>query len=282
MPTWFFTSDLHGSEGRVRALVAAIRAERPEAVLIGGDLLPNRSPRGGDFLEDVLVESLLDLKRDLGQAAPAVLVILGNDDPASVEPAIRDAETRGAWTWVEGRRAFVGGRPVYGCGLVPPTPFLLKDRERYDVSRFLDPGAVSPEEGWRSVPVTPEEARRTLGEALDALVGDDDLSEAVLLLHSPPYGTALDRAGLDDRWVDHVPLDVHVGSIAVRRLVEARHPRLVLCGHVHEAARLTGTWREQIGSTHVLQGAHDGPELSLVRVDPANPASATRDLIDTA
>ena len=33
---------------------------------------------------------------------------------------------------------------------MPPTPFLLKDWERYDVSRFVDPGCVSPEEGRRS------------------------------------------------------------------------------------------------------------------------------------
>jgi uncharacterized protein len=279
VPLWFFASDLHGRAGRVRALLAAIRTERPAAVLLGGDLLPRGPGDGSDFLEEVLVSGLLELGRDLGPAAPAVLAILGNDDPAAAEPAVRDAEARGAWTWVEGRRVVVGGRAVVGCGLVPPTPFLLKDRERYDVSRFVDPGAVSPEEGWRSVPISPEEARRTIRETLDDLVGDGDLSETVLLLHSPPYGTALDRAGLDGRMVDHVPVDVHIGSMAVRRLVEARQPRLVLCGHVHEAVRLTGTWMERIGSTVVLQGAHDGPELALVRVDPADPGAATRELI---
>jgi hypothetical protein len=36
---------------------------------------------------------------------------------------------------------------------------------------------------------------------------------------------------------------------------------------------------ERIGSTVVLQGAHDGPELALVRVDPADPGAATRELI---
>jgi len=277
VPTWFFASDLHGREGRVRALVAAIRAERPQAVLLGGDLLAHRG--GPDFVGDVLVPGLLDARRDLGPEAPSVLAILGNDDPATAEPAVRDAEGRGAWTWVEGRKVEVAGRPVYGCAFVPPTPFRLKDRERYDVSRFVDPGAVSPEEGWRSVPVSPEDARKTIRETLDELVGDDDLSEAVLLFHVPPYGTALDRAGLDGRMVDHVPLDVHVGSLAVRRLVEARAPRVVLCGHVHEAVRLTGTFLERVGPTVCLQGAHDGPELALVRFDPADPGAATRELI---
>jgi len=41
-----------------------------------------------------------------------------------------------------------------------------------------------------------------------------------MVLHSPPYDTGLDRAALDGRSVDHAPLDVHVGSIAIRRFIE--------------------------------------------------------------
>ena len=42
-------------------------------------------------------------------------------------------------------------------------------------------------------------------------------------------------------------LDVHVGSIAVKRFIEERQPLLTLHGHVHEAARLTGEWKIRIG-----------------------------------
>ena len=76
--------------------------------------------------------------------------------------------------------------------------------------------------------------------------------------------------------VDHVPLDVHVGSIAVRRFIEARQPRLTLHGHVHESARLTGSWRDRIGRTLMLGAAHDGPELALVRFDLERPGAALR------
>ena len=79
--------------------------------------------------------------------------------------------------------------------------------------------------------------------------------------------------------VDHVPLDVHVGSIAVRRFIEAKQPLLTLHGHVHESTRLTGEWMTQIGRTTCINGAHDGPELALVRFDPAAPAAATRELL---
>ena len=88
-----------------------------------------------------------------------------------------------------------------------------------------------------------------------------------------------DRAALDGRSVDHAPLDVHVGSIALRRLIEARQPLLTLHGHVHESARLTGRWRERIGRTHCLGAAHDGEELALIRFDPDDLERATRELL---
>ena len=91
--------------------------------------------------------------------------------------------------------------------------------------------------------------------------------------------TNLDRAALDGRMVDHVPVDVNVGSIAMRRFIEDRQPLLTLHGHMHESARLTGSWRDVIGGTHCFTGAHDGPELALVRFDLDDPGAATRELI---
>jgi len=61
--------------------------------------------------------------------------------------------------------------------------------------------------------------------------------------------------------------------------VETRQPRLCLHGHVHESARLTGSWQDRIGRTILLSAAHDGPELALVRFDPDRPEAATRELI---
>jgi uncharacterized protein len=52
-----------------------------------------------------------------------------------------------------------------------------------------------------------------------------------------------------------------------------------LHGHVHESARLSGEWKIRIGRTVSINGAHDGPELALVRFDLESPEAATRDLI---
>jgi Icc-related predicted phosphoesterase len=283
----FFASDLHGRVTRYTALFDAVERQRPAAVFLGGDLLPHGYGRGVapsgpavDFLTEVLVGGLERLRHRLSGARPRVFVILGNDDPRAVEPALGEAEQAGLCEYVHGRRVEWQGRAVYGYACVPPTPFTLKDWERYDVSRYVDPGCTAPEEGRHTVAVEPRVLQHaTIAGELDALAGDADQSGAVWLFHSPPYGTSLDRAALDGRAVEHVPLDVHVGSMAIRRFIEARQPAVTLHGHVHESARLTGGWRTRLGRTQCFSAAHDGPELALVAFDPGNPDGANRLLL---
>ncbi len=285
MTRCFFAADLHGAVGRYEALFAAVRAERPAALFLGGDLLPSGlgaalGAGGGDFVADYLVPGFSRLRGALGAAAPRVFLILGNDDGRGDEEAVAAADV---WEYVHGRRLPFGAWAVYGYAFVPPTPFALKDWERYDVSRHVDPGCTSPEEGWRTVPRPEGEVRyATIREDLARLAGDADLGQAVLLFHAPPYGTRLDLAALEGRLVEHVPLDPHVGSIAIRRFIESRQPLVALHGHVHESARLSGDWRDRLGRTHCFSAAHDGEELALVRFDLESPEEATRQLIRPA
>ena len=276
----FFATDLHGSPHRYDALQQAMERERPRAVFLGGDLGPNPWAAPPGFLEEFFVRRLGELRKRLGPAYPGVFAILGNDDARSDEPVLREAESRGNLVYVHGRSAPLDAYTVYGYAFVPPTPFTFKDWERYDVSRYVPPGSVSPEEGVHGDPGRARASRdRTIAKDLAALAGDVDLARAVFLFHTPPHETNLDRAGLDGRMVDHVPLDLHVGSIAVRRFLEDREPWLSLHGHVHESARIMGSWRDRIGRTECLGGAHDGPELALVRFDLNRPVHAVRELL---
>jgi len=282
LPDCLFATDLHGRLARYRALFEIIDRERPAAVFLGGDLLPSfgYAPRideepVADFIRDFLIPGFRDRP-----SKPRVFLILGNDDPRAEEPAVYDGVAAGVWEYVHDAPADLGEHRIFGYAYVPPTPFRMKDWERYDVSRYVDPGCVSPEEGGRTVPIPAGDARhRTIAADLELLTDGEDLGDAVFLFHSPPYQTNLDRAALDGRVIDHVPLDVHVGSIAIRRFLEARRPLLSLSGHIHEAARITGEWRDRIGRTHLLGAAHDGPELAVVRFDPGDPDAATRELI---
>jgi len=259
-----FASDLHGRPERFRKLFRRLAAAPPAVLLLGGDLLPLGDP---GFLERVLARGVRQLRRGLGPRYPLVLLIAGNDDPRSVEPVLQVREREGLWYFLHERRLEVGENLFYGYSCIPPSPFLLKDWERYDVSRHVDVGCVPPEEGWRSLPAGPGGPRgqaRTIREELEALAGGQDLSRAVFLFHAPPYGGPLDQVPAGGRSVDRAPVDGHVGSIAVRRFIEERRPLLTLHGHADESSRLSGSWRERIGGCHCCSAAWDGPELALV------------------
>ena len=285
MPTCFFATDLHGKTDWYEKLLASIARHRPAAVFLGGDLLP-RPGRSAiqfgheDFIQGYLVPAFTRIRDVLGEHYPEIFLILGNDDPRRCEEDFVAVARDGLWHYVQDQRSLWGNFFIYGLAYVPPTPFLLKDWERYDVSRYVPPGCVSPEEGSRTVPTEEGQIKwATIQKDLASLIGEDPLDRAVLLLHTPPYDTPLDRAALDGKTYENVPLDVHVGSIAVKRFIEQRQPLLTLHGHIHEAAHLSGEWKIRIGRTVCINGAHEGPELALVRFDLESPEAATRDLL---
>ncbi len=89
----------------------------------------------------------------------------------------------------------IAGYHVAGLGYSNPTP-------------FDTPGEYSEQE---------------LKERLQRFSGLDPL---VLICHTPPKDTALDRAGEGK----------HFGSDAIREFIEREQPRYFYCGHIHEAA----------------------------------------------
>ena len=286
MTNCIFVSDLHGSENKFRTLFNLLESSRPEAVFIGGDIMPGLSMvrsggfKGEDFLLGFIVPRLEYLRKKLGEEYPRIFIILGNDDGKRIEPAMVETGEKGLWEYIHGRKVKFGKYSIYGYAYVPPTPFRLKDWERYDVSRYVDPGCVSPEEGTLSVSVSKHELRySTMERDLAMLAGEDDLSAALFLFHSPPYQTSLDRAALDGKMIDHAPLDVHVGSIAIRRFIEQSQPLLTLHGHIHESTRMTGEWSDRIGNTLMFNAAHSGPELSVISFNLENLNRAGRKLI---
>ncbi|MEO2241169.1 MAG: metallophosphoesterase [Euryarchaeota archaeon] len=72
----------------------------------------------------------------------------------------------------------------------------------------------------------------------------DRASEPIILLtHAPPKDTKVDR----------VESGEHVGSEAVRRIVEEYRPELHICAHIHEAAG-----EDELGDTRVVNPGPGG------------------------
>ncbi len=282
----FFVSDLHGQEERYKKLFNIIHYEKPNLVFIGGDLMPSYTIKISsqnaidEFLDDFFIKNLIMMKKKMEQAYPQIFIILGNDDLKTEEEKLIDAEKLGILKYINLKKVEFENVKIFGYSYVPPTPFLLKDWEKYDVSRYVDPGCVSPEEGFRSVSIDENEIKfSTIKNDLDNLTANEDLSNAVFLFHSPPYKTNLDRIANDGKFFEHVPLDLYAGSIAIKKMIETKQPLLTLHGHIHESTRLTGQWKDKIGNTFCFNSAHDGPELSLIEFDLCNLPNAKRILI---
>jgi len=274
-----FVSDLHGKTDRYEKLFSLIEKEMPEVVFIGGDILPHAMKAlvdFDDFILDFLLSKLLKLKEKLGSNYPKIFLIFGNDDPKIEENKILEMEQKGCLTYINEKKVSFGKYSVFGYAYIPPTPFQLKDWEKYDVSRYVDPGCTHPNEGFRSIEVSDDIIYESIKKDLDKLTEGENLSNAIFLFHSPPYNTVLDRAALDGMMVDHVPLDVHVGSIAIERFIRERQPLVTLHGHIHESTRLTGQWQQTLCNTLAINAAHDGAELCAVLFDLGNLNSAVR------
>jgi uncharacterized protein len=97
------------------------------------------------------------------------------------------------------------------------------------------------------VPVTPWEWSFDLTEQEAARMLKPCPEGCVLAAHSPPRG--------------HVDLSrgEHLGSESILRAIEAKRPRLALCGHIHEQ------WGQEsrIGSTRVVNLGPTGTSLDL-------------------
>jgi Icc-related predicted phosphoesterase len=98
------------------------------------------------------------------------------------------------------------------------------------------------------VPVTPWDWSFDLTEeeAAEKLAGCPE--ECVLAVHSPPRGH-----------VDVSSSGEHLGSVAVLEAIESKRPRLVVCGHIHEA---WGT-RSRVGATEVINLGPAGTMLDV-------------------
>jgi len=279
----FFVTDLHGKIDRYEKLCSKIKEELPDILFIGGDILPNFNSyletEYDDFIEDYIIPKFKTLKLELKNRYPKVFIILGNDDPKIKESKIIKGQEYNLWEYIHNRKIIYNNYVFYGYANIPPTPFLLKDWERYDVSRYIDPGCIYPTEGIRSIEENEDVEYATIYNDLHLLAGQDNQEKAIFLFHSPPYKSNLDRADLDDVVIDHVSPDVHVGSIAIQRFIKEKQPLLTLHGHIHESSRITGHWEDLLDRTFMFSAAYEFPELAIIIFDLKHLEAATRIII---
>ncbi len=122
---------------------------------MGGDLIPHAYSTQSEvdnFIVKFMAGGFEDIKNELKDQYPKVFLIPGNDDPKTcVDDLVKvDKETQ-LWNYMHMKKKEFMGFNIYGYAIVPPTPFMLKDWEKYDVSRYVDPGCTHPTEGFRTM-----------------------------------------------------------------------------------------------------------------------------------
>lgn len=185
----------------------------------------------------------LERARDLVRRSAAVDVVVCAGDLASVHSGLEEAIA--ALRAIEKPTVLVPGNNETDAALREAcagwgaaTVLHGEGAEIQNVS-FFGLGAGVPITPWEwSFDLAEQEAGRMLSGCPDG---------AVLVSHSPPRGHVDESRGR------------HLGSEAVLAAIEEKRPRLVLCGHIHEA------WGREsiIGPTAVL---NLGPEGRIVEV----------------
>ena len=191
-----------------------------------------------------------DLHRDLGQAARLVErsseadVVIAAGDFASVHEGLE--ETIGALAPIAVPTVLVPGnnetedalaRRLRGWGAAT---VLHGEATEIDGTRFFGLGAGIPITPWDwSFDLDEDEAAEKLAACPDG---------AVLVVHSPPKGHC-DESSAGD----------HLGSEAILEAIEAKRPRLAVCGHIHES------WgaESEIGPTRVINLGPSGTSIEL-------------------
>jgi Icc-related predicted phosphoesterase len=233
-----YAADLHSDVAQYEQLAELARREEVSALILGGDLCSHT----WEPAEQVQFVTTF-LSEWLRRVDVPVYAIPGNVDWPPAYAAMQALARAGLLRLLRAEPVQLEhGLFAIGYPYVPPTPFRQKFWERRDRATdrvTLRDGSVGCTLDGTVYPLAPD-ALNHLPSIEDDLTGLTHLPEAIIaVIHSPPYGGALDVAR-DGR---------HAGSRALAAWIAREQPLLALHGHIHESPAVSGRWAEWRGRT---------------------------------
>jgi Icc-related predicted phosphoesterase len=258
-------SDLHGSNACFRTLLRLASHLDISALIVAGDwsgkqaVLVSKNSDGSAEYKDahdrrhmIKAEDVDATLRQLGEIGIYSVVVQDDHKPDQVEftKLARAARARRLQQWLDyGRDQAANLRvmSIMGNDDGPEIDDVLSNhswicslderREMFEGYEFFGLG-YSTETPWH----TPREISETeIASRLSKLTNKIlDWSRTIAVIHVPPIDCEIDLAPEVDLNGNNIPQatgwdDLHVGSKAVRELIEQWHPMAVLSGHCHSA-----------------------------------------------
>ncbi|MBI2548293.1 hypothetical protein HYW21_03000 [Candidatus Woesearchaeota archaeon] len=257
MTRFVYTADLHGNSNQYQTLVQYAQEIRASCIILGGDL--GSKAGSGDFIaqqhhffQEVFSQLFIPYFEVVPQGK--VFYLLGNDD-CQCHLDVCEQYPKERFVLLHNHRSVFSGLNLIGYSCVPLTPFGIKDWEKFDLTdvpeQFIHAHTVrtaharlsgykSTPQGWQSFQFLPSMAATdSIQRDLQSSLFLEHPSTTIYIIHTPPFGTALDQ----------ISRDVHVGSIALRLFIENTCPLLTLHGHIHETVDISSQFQERIGKT---------------------------------
>lgn len=263
-----YAADLHGLKGLYSELLRFLFVENGEALILGGDLLPEhddfekKATLQREFTRFYLGPWLEALRTQFHNLR--VFIMLGNDDWRLNLSYLETLESKDVISVIHGKVHQLGREfEVIGYSNVPPTPFSIKDHERIDIPGIAmepqpDVGIISTGSGLRRVKTDHFfQSHPTMESEIRNFPLPVSFANTIYAMHAPPRDTKLDVL-YDGR---------HLGSWAIRSFIEEHQPLLTLHGHIHESPRMSGTYFDYIGKTLCINPGRGATHLHAVALD---------------
>jgi Icc-related predicted phosphoesterase len=294
----FHTSDIHGSEKCFRKFLNAPKVYGADIIMLGGDitgkvLVPIVEQENGQYNTEYMgivteLKSKDELEKVIKHVSDAggypYLCTKNEFDKLKTDKAYLDTifkkliiQRVETWIRIAEEKLKDSGVEVY---IMPGNDDYLEIDDVLNRSSFIinpDGRVVEIKGGYEMISsgyanITPWKAPRDipdeeLEKILEAMASQlRRPSSSIFSLHAPPYNTPIDLAPqLDNTFKPVIAggeiVMSHVGSMAVRKVIEEYQPLLGLHGHIHESkgvVRIGKTLCINAGSDYLagnLQGA---------------------------
>jgi Icc-related predicted phosphoesterase len=267
-----FASDLHGSDLCYRKFLKAIQNYKADVAIIGGDLtgkalVPVIAKKDGSYVATLFgVEHRARDEKELARLIDRIsavgfyykIVTIGEYEELSqndslLKEVFKELIVDRIKKWLDLAENVVKEHKVQFL-LMPGNDDIYEIDEIINKSehvvnpagKIIQINGVHEVVGCDHANITPWKCPRDIEDtALEAkleeiMMNVKNKNTAILVAHAPPYGTKIDLAPALDKDLKYITkggqaIFEHVGSKAVRKIIEKYQPLLGLHGHIHES-----------------------------------------------